>query len=166
MATIYSAWDLLKADREKGRLVKENRAKDLVLLEDLCRSLALRSKSCSEACWTGSRGTDHSTYPNATSIEGKIPIYSGPDLLPRILESETERQTLMDEFHHVLLQGPGVIVIQQMMDPEIVRKANELNEQFSTDKKDALASRTMRLEEKHAIADAESYAEYYSNPIL
>jgi hypothetical protein len=77
---------------------------------------------------------------------------------------------VQDEVHRVLSVGPGFFVVRGMVPTEVIDRTEEIA-------KDVHAKwppmgggtgsmRTSAFIEKHAITDAESYAEYYGNEVL
>ena len=72
----------------------------------------------------------------------------------------------MDEFHRCIL-GPGLFVIKHGMDPELCEKALEFLKKATAPQMETkdLVGRT-RFQEKHALQEPDTYAEYYSNPLL
>ena len=126
-----------------------------------------RLKALSEADkrHAGSQKTDPASYPNAKEIVAKIPVYSGKQLLPQILASEEMRQDIMDEFHRGIL-GPGVIIVKGMMDPDLCRRVNDISASLTPALKTSHHARTPKFTEQHALIDPESFAEYYSNPLM
>ena len=72
----------------------------------------------------------------------------------------------MDEFHRCIL-GPGLFVIKHGMEPEIAQKALDVLKKVKgseLETKDLVGC--TRFQEKHALEEPDTYAEYYSNPLL
>ena len=71
----------------------------------------------------------------------------------------------MNEFHRAIL-GPGVFVIRHLMDSDLCRRVNALAAALTPGLKTSAHERTPKFTEKHALLDADSFAEFYSNPLL
>lgn len=115
-------------------------------------------------------------YPLATAIEKNIPIYNLPNFSSTRLE---DRAALQDEWYRVLLDGPGVFVTAGMYkDKKLLSNANDVYRSIIEDEKRTLAThgdhfaaggkndRIWNSFSKHALTDAKSFTEYYSNPWL
>lgn len=119
--------------------------------------------------------TLHSTYPLAQRIERNIPIYDCRDFdladLKRI-------DRLQDELYHNLTSGPGVYVLKRFFpDTEVIDTANEAFDSIIATEKAVNGSkgdhfaptsandRIWNSFSKHALADPESFVEYFSNPV-
>jgi ectoine hydroxylase-related dioxygenase (phytanoyl-CoA dioxygenase family) len=114
----------------------------------------------------------------AASIQSNIPIY---DLSKLACTDPDTTNTLQDEWHHILLSGPGVFVLKSLFpDRHLLSRINTV---FSTiisseaaatngsSKGDHFAasgknSRIWNSFQKHGILDPESFIQYYSNPWL
>ncbi|ORX36098.1 hypothetical protein BD324DRAFT_630156 [Kockovaella imperatae] len=133
----------------RRRLVQENVEEDMELLKHLSELK-----------------TDASHYPHAKDIVGNIPVYSGPELLNLIYAGDSSREEIMDELHQCLFTGPGVLIIKEMMEPEMCVRAHEFMKTITPGIETSTHKRTPRFGEKQAKAKPEDYAGYYSNPIL
>ena len=116
--------------------------------------------------------------PMADSIMSNIPIY---DLSKLAYSNSETTDALQDEWHHILLSGPGVLVLRSLFpDREIIAHVNSIfsgiisSEHASTNgssKGDHFAasgknSRIWNSFQKHGMLDPESFIRYYSNPWL
>ncbi|BDD57601.1 hypothetical protein MAP00_002952 [Monascus purpureus] len=125
------------------------------------------------------RLTSPTTYPRATAIQHNIPIY---DLSTTANPSEALSRDLQDEWHHILYAGPGIVVLKGMYSPQRYGTILELTNaafQRIVDRENAQSSkrgdhfaaagsndRIWNSFSKHALEDAHSFVEYYSNPWL
>ncbi|KAI9661889.1 MAG: hypothetical protein M1821_009129 [Bathelium mastoideum] len=88
-------------------------------------------------------------------------------------------QRLQDEWHHILISGPGVVVLKHMYTDlalissasaafERIASSERANSKTSGDHFDATGANTRIWNslQKHCIADPASFVEYYSNPWL
>jgi ectoine hydroxylase-related dioxygenase (phytanoyl-CoA dioxygenase family) len=116
--------------------------------------------------------------PMADSILSNIPIY---DLSKLVYSNSETTNALQDEWHHILLSGPGVLVLRSLFpDREFIAHINSIfsdiisSERASTNgssKGDHFAasgnnSRIWNSFQKHGMLDPESFIRYYSNPWL
>ncbi|KIW53846.1 hypothetical protein PV05_06257 [Exophiala xenobiotica] len=115
-----------------------------------------------------------SLYPQATSIISNIPIYdlSSPAHHPNTAQ-------LRDEWHHILLSGPGVFVLRKFFsDTALLQhvntvfnaiiasessRSNEKGDHFAAS---GLNARIWNSFQKHAERDPASFVRYYSSPWL
>ena len=65
---------------------------------------------------------DPATVPTAESIVDRVPLYSAKRLQDESVTSAGRLNT-MAELHHCLLSGPGVFVVEGMIDPAVVDDA-------------------------------------------
>ncbi|KAK5388375.1 hypothetical protein LTS13_001311 [Exophiala xenobiotica] len=111
-------------------------------------------------------------YPQATSIVSNIPIY---DLSSLPHTPNTAR--LQDEWHHILLSGPGVFVLRNFFtDTALLQHINTVFDaiiasESSYEKGDHFAAfskngRIWNSFQKHAERDPASFVRYYANPWL
>ncbi|CAG8289319.1 unnamed protein product [Penicillium salamii] len=123
--------------------------------------------------------TQKETYPLAAEISSNIPIY---DLSALGSITASLLNSLQDEWHHILHQGPGVYVLRSMYAPskygstlEATNKAFDAivarERASSTKKGDHFAAggtndRIWNAFSKHALQDPASFVDYYSNPWL
>lgn len=130
-------------------------------------SLAEFQKICARDC-------SAQEYPLASSIPSNIPVY---DLLSHPAEDGEHVNQLQDEWHHVLLSGPGVLVLKNFIkDHGLVHHVSAVFDDIiaseaSTAKGDHFApsgknSRIWNSFKKHAMRDPVSFLAYYSNPWL
>jgi ectoine hydroxylase-related dioxygenase (phytanoyl-CoA dioxygenase family) len=111
-------------------------------------------------------------YPLSSSVQSNIPIYTLPDFFhpyPSTISA------LQDEWHHILLSGPGVFVTKGLFrDYELIEKVNTvyssiIASETPSAKGDHFASsgkndRIWNSFSKHGILDPSSFLQYYSNP--
>lgn len=124
------------------------------------------------------RVVDPKTYPLCEFVCSNVPIYTTS--LHDILSPPTV-SALQDEWHHILLSGPGVLVLKGMYDAQDNDLIDRVNRVFSSliaaekssssSKGDHFAGagnndRIWNSFSKHCHADAASFIEYYSNPWL
>ena len=122
-------------------------------------------------CSTSTRRKD---CPLASSILSNVPIYE----LSTANYSDTGfTATLQDEWNHILLSGPGVIVLKGLFsDRALLSRVNTLfdaiiqseltssrGDHFATDGSGKNA-RIWNSFQKHGMHDPESFISYYSNP--
>lgn len=115
-------------------------------------------------------------------IEANIPIY---DLASKSFRDAELVDQLQDEWHHILMSGPGVMVLRNFMSntPSVIEVANDV---FATiiDSEASCSSSTSSLKkgdhfaasgknariwnsfQKHAERSPASFVTYYSNPWL
>ncbi|KAF2231942.1 phytanoyl-CoA dioxygenase family protein [Viridothelium virens] len=128
-----------------------------------------------------SQTTSQATYPLVSSIIHNVPVYYLPDLssVHHVLSNPKLLSNLQDEWHHILLSGPGVLVLKGMFtDCSVISSTNDAFEQIvareratSEGKGDHFGTagtntRIWNSLQKHCIADPESFVQYYSNPWL
>lgn len=113
-------------------------------------------------------------YPLSSEVILNVPIYD----LSHFDLDENLTSRLQDEWHHILLSGPGVIVLKNMYpDKSLINKVTSVynsiiaSENQNSQKGDHFAtssanSRIWNSFSKHCISDPESFMEYYSNPWL
>lgn len=121
------------------------------------------------------------TYPLASSISHNIPIYNIPSLdnTQHALTKLSLLSHLQDEWHHILLSGPGVVVLKGMLnDLDAISSTNAAFDQIIASERSASGAkgdhfgatgantRIWNSLQKHCIADPASFVEYYSNPWL
>ena len=117
---------------------------------------------------------DHGQFPLATDVQSKIPIY---DL--QALAGSSSPETMQDEWYHVLLDGPGLLVIKHFEgDTNLIRSVNDsLDKIVASETNDkVMHSHFLTAKgndtwiwnsfQKHAIRDPSSFVKYYSNPWL
>ncbi|QEM84215.2 phytanoyl-CoA dioxygenase family protein [Halomonas binhaiensis] len=115
-------------------------------------------------------------YPQAERIEAGIPLYSA-ETARRCISSPRQRRALLDEWHHCLAEGPGVLAITGMLDTAIVDRATETflklieQERDIGNRGDHFATpgsndRLWNAFQKHGEMDPEGFIDYYANPVL
>ncbi|KXL47465.1 hypothetical protein M433DRAFT_76969 [Acidomyces richmondensis BFW] len=146
-------------------------------VEPRCFSVEEKPSLSAFAALTSQR-TFEETYPLASRIEKNIPIYEskGFDLSDRDFVDQ-----LQDEFHHILLHGPGVLVIQNFFsDRSVIDATNAaydaiIQSEAEGDGKRAEGdhyapaganARIWNSFSKHALHDPSSFSMYHSNPLF
>ncbi|PMD29854.1 phytanoyl-CoA dioxygenase family protein [Hyaloscypha variabilis F] len=124
-----------------------------------------------------SRTATKQEYPLAAEILSNVPIYN----LSRLdINDEEVLALLQSEWHHLLLSGPGALVLKNMYpDKQLIEKVNRVyqgiieSEKQNSRKGDHFASssandRIWNSFSKHCLSEPEplSFVEYYSNPWL
>lgn len=122
-----------------------------------------------------SKTVNPDTYLLAHDVESNIPIYD----LSRFRLSEIDTiSRLQDEWHHILLSGPGVFVLRNLMPHPIITSTNAAYD--SIIKSEASSgvhkkgdhfsggtnTRIWNSFSKHCLSDACSFLQYYSSPWL
>ncbi|KIW13517.1 hypothetical protein PV08_08705 [Exophiala spinifera] len=119
------------------------------------------------------QSTDTSLYPHAMSVVSNIPIYDIASLPP-----DADVDSIQDEWHHIFLSGPGVLVLRNFLsDAALLQRINTVFteiievESQSTSKGDHFAAsgnnaRIWNSFQKHAQHHPASFVRYYSNPWL
>lgn len=129
-----------------------------------------------------SQNIEPTLYQHAASVASNIPIYNiqsipSPASKPQIIDQ------IQDEWHHILLSGPGVFALKGLYPASPSSKAlfhkvnailNDIIESesnSSTAKGDHFAAggknaRIWNSFQKHAMSDPSSFVQYYSNPWL
>ncbi|KAK9327369.1 hypothetical protein V1520DRAFT_349000 [Lipomyces starkeyi] len=113
-------------------------------------------------------------YPLATAVISNVPVY---DLSSFDITDLHVTSALQDEWHHIILSGPGVLVLRSMFpDPYLLDSASRafvriINREKSQSRGDHFAKggqnhRIWNSFGKHAAVDPASFVEYYSNPWL
>ncbi|KAF2809185.1 uncharacterized protein BDZ99DRAFT_463982 [Mytilinidion resinicola] len=131
------------------------------------------SPSLSEFKSLCSRNTQSKQYPLASSIQSNIPIYTLP---PFSSLTPSQISALQDEWHHILLSGPGVFVTKATLPRPLITQTNTIytsiiDAERATAKGDHFSSagnnsRIWNSFSKHALADPASFVAYYSSPWL
>lgn len=116
-------------------------------------------------------------YPLAQRLARGVPIYAGQHALA-LSDSPDARLQLLDEWHHCLLEGPGVLVIEAMYaDTSVVDAASDSffaiieAEKASGARGDHFApsgsnDRIWSAFQKHALQSPDGFLAYYANPLL
>lgn len=125
-----------------------------------------------------SQQVSSSSYPLASSVESRVPIYDcGAENVVEALANDPD--ALQNEWYNILLSGPGVIVLRHMYDDHTNLDAAsaafsniiEKEKQQNGPKGDHFAAasandRIWNSFSKHCLEDPASFLQYYSNPIL
>ncbi|PYH47628.1 phytanoyl-CoA dioxygenase family protein [Aspergillus saccharolyticus JOP 1030-1] len=146
------------------------------------RLIPLDSPSLPEFERFCSQSTDSSLYPHATTITQNIPIYSTDTLS---LDNASQTTAVQNEWHHILSEGPGIFVLQQIFNTSRQHDLATLDAttaafthiihhesaQSPLKKGDHFAraghnARIWNSFSKHAFADPSSFVDYYSNPYI
>ncbi|KIX09621.1 uncharacterized protein Z518_00701 [Rhinocladiella mackenziei CBS 650.93] len=120
-----------------------------------------------------SQSTNHDTYPLAATVKSNVPIYD----LATAPKDPASIDHLQDEWHHIILSGPGVFVLKNFYpDRQLLEHINGVfsaiiasetpgskGDHFAASGKNA---RIWNSFQKHAERDPGSFVEYYSNPWL
>lgn len=119
-----------------------------------------------------------SDYPNAKAAIENVLIYDSVDLRRAIVRPEKKRE-IMAELVDALMSGPGVVVLKNAeTDHAVVDRASavftamiEAQHRAGAGGGDHFAKpgandRIWNSLEKHGLADPESFAAYYANPML
>jgi ectoine hydroxylase-related dioxygenase (phytanoyl-CoA dioxygenase family) len=114
-------------------------------------------------------------YPLCSNVFSNVPIYN----LARLdTNDEDLHACLQAEWHHILLSGPGAVVLKNMyLDKKLIEKVNSVysgiieSEKQASHKGDHFANssandRIWNSFSKHCVSEPESFIEYYSNPWL
>lgn len=121
--------------------------------------------------------TDLADHPLAERIDRGIPVYSADELRNR-LAGGLDRRVVEAEIATALLDGPGTIVVTGAMEPAVVDRASAvffdlIDQQHARGRsvgdhyaKPGANDRVWNSFEKHAIADPDSFVEYYSNDVI
>lgn len=120
------------------------------------------------------QSTSEERYPLCPSIILNIPIY---DVSRLDLLSPSQASSLQDEWHHILLSGPGVFVLKNMYsDKGLLARVNTVYQRIiasekASSKGDHFATggkndRIWNSFSKHGLLDPSSFLDYYSNPWL
>lgn len=135
----------------------------------------LPSPSITDFTTLCSQSVSDDEYPLYSHLASRVPIYAFPDW--KSLDPFTV-SNLQDEWYHILLSGPGVFVIKEMFDASLLGKTNSvfraiIDSQKTFAKGDHFSSNPSGESErlwnsfsKHALADPDSFTQYYANPLL
>lgn len=146
--------DHKSASKIPARLYNEIEVPSLIELQKLCARRALNED-----------------YPLATEVCSNIPVYN---LSSHQVDDTLKVSSLQDEWHHILMSGPGVLALKNMF-PESasLHKINAIfssiiEEERATSTGDHFApsglnSRIWNSFQKHAMRDPTSFLQYYSN---
>ncbi|KAJ9644355.1 hypothetical protein H2204_001707 [Knufia peltigerae] len=119
------------------------------------------------------QNTDATLYPHAKSVISNVPIYDITSL-----PTHAEIDEIQDEWHHILLSGPGVFVIRNFVrDAALLQRINaafteiiDFESRLSSKGDHFAASgnnaRIWNSFQKHAEHHPPSFVRYYSNPWL
>ncbi|WP_296186115.1 phytanoyl-CoA dioxygenase family protein [Pseudomonas sp. UBA1879] len=114
-------------------------------------------------------------YPHSQEVIDRVVVYRADAL--RIAQGY-DRQGLLSELHHVLSEGPGVMVVQGAYgDPGVVDRHSEVFRQIIADEsanvvradhfaKAGANQRLWNALQKAAEHSPDSFIEYYANPLL
>lgn len=147
-------------------------------VEPRCFSVEKNKPSLAAFAALTSQRTLAETYPLASRIEKNLPIYDSRGF---DLSSPAFVDRLQDEFHHILLHGPGVLVLQNFFtDLSIIDATNAAydaiigREAEGDDRREdgdhyapaGANSRIWNSFSKHALHDPCSFSAYHSNPLF
>ncbi|EXJ76139.1 uncharacterized protein A1O5_00647 [Cladophialophora psammophila CBS 110553] len=129
-----------------------------------------------------SQSTSRETYPHGSAIVSNIPIYDLPTDAAAADPGFIDE--LQDEWHHILLSGPGVVVLRNFTpDTALLEQVNTVFSDIIAAEESAAAAegphnkgdhfaasgtnaRIWNSFQKHAERDPSSFVRYYSNPYL
>ena len=124
------------------------------------------------------RVVEPKTYPLCEFVRTNVPIYSAS---VHDIASPSIASALQDEWHHILLSGPGVFVLKAMYSDsrrDLFDRVNQVFRAIIASEKSSSSSRGDHFASaghndriwdsfsKHCRADPASFIEYYSNPWL
>ena len=125
-----------------------------------------------------SQRTSPATCPLASSVFQDIPIYEVVSLTDKreVLSNPSLFSRLQDEWHRMLLSGPGVVVLKGMLnDVNVISSTNAAFDQIIASERSASGAigdhfgatgantRIWNSLQKHCIVDPTSFVKYYSN---
>lgn len=121
--------------------------------------------------------TEPADYPFAAAVELGAVVYDAADLRSR-LAAGAGRREVMGEIALALLDGPGVVAFRGAFEGAVVDRASEAFFAMIADQqangrangdhyaKPGANDRVWNTIEKQAVADPESFVEYYANDIV
>lgn len=121
--------------------------------------------------------TDLADYPLATAVEQNALVYSRATVIDAC-RTPAGRQQLMAEWITVWSDGPGILIISQAMDEQVIDQATLLfTSIIEEQKKNKLGGgdhfakagtndRIWNALEKHSKRDSENFAQYYTNETI
>ena len=145
-----------------------------------CRLFSLEKKpSISALSRLCTRAVDPKLYPLCDFLCTNVPVYTTS---VHDIHSPSIASNLQDEWHHILLTGPGVFVLKGMysgMGNDLIDRVTRVFNQIIASEKSSSSSskgdhfagagnndRIWNSFGKHCHADPSSFIEYYSNPWL
>jgi hypothetical protein len=151
-----------------GRLLTDLTDDDFARFQVTCKYTGVIERLVIVDVRTGNQQTDASSYPLCKEVTGNVVVYDANDLAPKLASSIEERYAVMEEIQKVLLSGPGVFLMRNMIATETIDKAADVGEELNPRSKHSgkNSRRTFAYNEKHAQHDPTSYAEYYGNDVL
>ena len=120
-----------------------------------------------------SQKTTQEHYPLADSISNNVVIYDATNFKSYIGNIEQEKK-LKTEMHHVLESGPGVFVIRNLYNKDVIDQSNAIFEKIveieSDTSNDHFASgtntRIWNSFQKVALESTDAFINYYSNDLV
>jgi ectoine hydroxylase-related dioxygenase (phytanoyl-CoA dioxygenase family) len=121
--------------------------------------------------------TEPASCPRAERIAKKVPIYAAATIRNG-LGSAADRRSILAELNTVLANGPGVVVIRDMIDPNVVERATAvywsvIDEEESAGRgggdhyaKPGTNSRVWNSFQKLAERDPDVFSAYFGNAVL
>ena len=120
-----------------------------------------------------SQETIEANYPLSDSISNNVVIYDAKDFRSFVGNIEEEIK-LKTEMHHVLESGPGVFVVRNLYNEDVIDESNAIFEKIvkneSNSSNDHFAAgtntRIWNSFQKVAIENQEAFINYYSNDLV
>ena len=120
-----------------------------------------------------SQETTEANYPLSDSISNNVVIYDAKDFRSFVGNIEEEIK-LKTEMHHVLESGPGVFVVRNLYNEDVIDESNAIFEKIvkneSNSSNDHFAAgtntRIWNSFQKVAMENQEAFINYYSNDLV
>ncbi|WP_137119617.1 phytanoyl-CoA dioxygenase family protein [Segeticoccus rhizosphaerae] len=121
--------------------------------------------------------TELSDYPHASRVDQGVVVYAS-DRLRGVITDPARRTEVEGEVARALSDGPGIVVFEGAFAPEVVDRTTSAFQQLITDQnasgvragdhfaKPGANDRVWNALEKLAVADPESFVDYYANDLL
>jgi ectoine hydroxylase-related dioxygenase (phytanoyl-CoA dioxygenase family) len=121
--------------------------------------------------------TELSDYPHASRVDQGVVVYAS-DRLRGVIADPGRRTEVEGEVARALSDGPGIVVFEGAFAPEVVDRTTSAFQQLITDQnasgvrvgdhfaKPGANDRVWNALEKLAVADPESFVDYYANDLL
>jgi len=114
-------------------------------------------------------------YPTALAVIENVVVYTTAGLTEGL---RADRRSVLGELQRCLHDGPGVLVIRNVIEPAVLDRASSLfegliEEQMNSSRsagdhfaKPGANDRIWNSLEKHCLADPEGFADYFANPVV